>query len=254
MECNPCYHLRCPGSCGAKALFTKETRFSFGEFDKEARARIFRSRVAIDRERFSVAERALLTFDAVPGARVAGEKTQDSRFTFEVEVPPDDLALVELVKQAAVWAGEAGIGAFRNQGYGRFVVECPTKVSPDEPTELGWAANQEIVLEARTPFVLKEKQFGPEAFRQALSCKLGEDWCKTHFGDAPIEQVHLGYVGRWCYEDEKRHVRAVALPGSALKVTFNKCVSSTDAHHILRGLGEWEEVGFGRWEVQKFGE
>jgi len=241
---NPAYHDRCPGPCGAQLLFTEQTRFSFGEFPEDARTRIFRSRVAIDRERFSVAEGALLTFDAVPGERDQDREAPDSRFTFEVEVPSGDL--VGLVTEAASWAGDAGIGAFRNQGYGRFVVEKHEE-KPDEPTEPGWPENEEVVLEVRSPFVLGAHQFGPDAFLQGLSCRFDEDWCEAHFGGAAIQQVHLGYIGRWCYEDGKRHVRAVALPGSALKVTFRQPVSAGDASRILRGLGEWNHMGFGWW-------
>jgi len=248
LEDNPAYHARCPGPCGAQALFDgKQTRFSFGEFRPEARARIFRSRVAIDRERLSVAEGALLQLDAVPGCREEGKDGADSRFIFEVETPSE--GLIPTVVEAAEWAGDAGIGAFRNEGYGRFVVE-KHPVSSGEPDSPGWPAG-ELYLEARTPYVLGKLSFGEEAFRRDLGAIFDNDWCDAHLGPVSVATVNLGYIGRWCYEDGKRHVRAVALPGSALKVTFKQGVCPDDVHRLLRGIGEWENTGFGRWRVRE---
>lgn len=248
LEKNPDYHSECPGPCGAKDLFCPtRTRFSFGEFDPEARPRIFRSRVAIDRERFSVAEGALLTFDAVPGARENGEHAAGSRFRFEVEVTSPEL--VDLVKETAIWAGEAGVGAFRNQGYGRFVVEGCQSVCPEAPS-LSSTPDQHR-LRVRTPWVLGDLSFGEDAFRRDLSVLFGEDWCDTHFDHAAVTDANLGYIGRWCYEDGKRHVRAVALPGSALALTFNTQVSADDVQRLLRGIGEWSDMGFGRWSLDE---
>ncbi len=244
--CNPGYHADCPGPCGAKPLFDRaQTRFSFGEFDDEARTRIFRSRVAIDRATFSVAEGALLQLDAVPGSRQGGENGDGSRFAFEVEVPSPDL--VGLVREAAEWAGEMGIGAFRNQGYGRFVIENHCAAAAPCPVE-GWPAD-EVRLVVKTPYVLGDTSFGREGFLRDAARACGQEWCEAHLGDVSVAHVALGYIGRWCYEDGKRHVRAVALPGSALRVEVKQPVSPDDAQRLRRGIGDWEDVGFGRWEV-----
>jgi len=244
LQDNPGYHQRCPGPCGARPLFDPtQTRFSFGEFADDARARIFRSRVAIDRSSFSVAEGALLQLDAVPGSRGEGTQAASSRFAFEVEVPSAEL--LDTVREAASWAGEMGIGAFRNEGYGRFVVE-KDEVSSDEPSGPGWPRGART-LEVRTPYVLGKEPFGEEALREGLTSAFGEGWCEQHLECASVRQVHLGYIGRWCYEDGNRHVRPVALPGSMLEVTFKQDVCPADAHRISRGIGEWEHIGFGRW-------
>ena len=98
--------------------------------------------------------------------------------------------------------------------------------------------------------MLGRLSLGEEAFRRDLGAIFGNDWCDAHLGPVSVAAVNLGYIGRWCYEDGKRHVRAVALPGSALKVAFKQGVCPADVHRLLRGIGEWENTGFGRWRVR----
>ena len=238
---NPGYHAQCPGPCGAKPLFdSARTRFSFGRFPDDRPPRAFRSRVAIDRERWSVAEGALLQFEVIPPSERDGKPTC---FEFQVEVPDDVPAA--LVREAVTWAGEAGIGAFRNEGYGRFTVE-------DTPAGFTAAPQQALPagryrLEVETPYVLPGLPFGEAALRGDLDSLLGDAWSANHLEEVRVEDANLGYVGRWCYEDGRRHTRAVALPGSVLSIGVKSDIDGSQATRILRGLGEWADVGFGRF-------
>jgi hypothetical protein len=241
---NPDYHAKCPGPCGAKSLFdSTQTRFSFGRFPEDRPPRAFRSRVAIDRARFSVAEGALLQFDVIAPA---GAGDGQAQFSFEVETADEFPA--DLLYDAARWAGEMGVGAFRNQGYGLFVVDGRPEVASLPAHEI--LPPGEYRLEVDTPYVLPpELPFGHASIRHDLGRSFGEDWFDQHIGSVKVEEVNLGYVGRWCYEDGKRHTRAVALPGSALRLSVTCELAAADATKLVRGLGEWAEVGFGRFTV-----
>jgi len=240
---NPGYHAECPGPCGAKPLFdVSKTRFSFGRFPDDRPPRAFRSRVAIDRERCSVAEGALLQFEVIPPV---SDGRADTTFTFEVETTDESLS--ELVISAARWAGEAGVGAFRNEGYGRFTVEDARAGFAPAPQRALPAGTHR--LEVETPYVLPGLPFGEAAIKRDLDRLLGDAWSADHLEEARVEEANLGYIGRWCYEDDLRHTRAVALPGSALTIHVRCDLVADQVARIQRGLGEWAEVGFGRFKI-----
>ncbi len=243
MANNPGYHAECPGPCGAKSLFDSAlTRFSFGRFPSDDPPRAFRSKVAIDRARWSVAESALLQFEVITPTDPEGNPVC---FSFEVETT--DESLNDLIREAVVWAGETGIGAFRNQGFGQFVVE-DTSTSSVPPAEEAMPGGKHR-LAVETPYVLPEGQSFDEAFRGDLAKLLGAEWLDHHLGDVQVQEANLGYVGRWCYEGEKprRKTRAVALPGSTLMIAVNSNIPAEKTTRMLRGIGEWADVGFGRF-------
>lgn len=240
---NPGYHARCAGPCGAKPLFDPaRTRFSFGRFPDDRPPRAFRSRVAIDRERCSVAEGALLQFEVISPVSSTGEGTC---FNFEVEIP--DESLTELAIDAARWAGEAGIGAFRNEGYGRFTVEDARPGFTPAPQQALRVGAYRLAVD--TPYVLPGLPFGEAAIRGDLDRVGGDGWSAEWLDAVRVEEANLGYIGRWCYEDGQRHTRAVALPGSALTIHVKADLPADQAARIQRGLGEWAEVGFGRFRI-----
>jgi len=244
MANNPGYHAECPGPCGAKSLFDFAlTRFSFGRFPHDDPPRAFRSRVAIDRARGSVAEGALLQFEVITPT---DSKSNPVCFTFEVETA--DESLNGLIREAMAWAGEAGIGAFRNQGFGRFVVE-DVSMSATPPAEKAMSPDDKYLLTADTPYVLPAGQSFDEAFRSDLDRLLGSEWSEHHLGEVKVQEANLGYVGRWRYEGEKpgRETRAVALPGSTLLIEVTSEIPAEQTSRMLRGIGDWAEVGFGRF-------
>jgi hypothetical protein len=243
---NPGYHAKCPGPCGARPLFDPtRTRFSFGRFPRDNPPRAFRSRVAIDRERGSVARGALLQFEIIPLSERDGRPTC---FDFEVEVPDDVPA--ELVREAVTWAGEAGVGAFRNQGFGRFIVEGTPAIA--EPAADGARPPGTYLLTCDTPYVLPPGlPFGETSLRGDFDARLGAGWSNHHLGPVKVKEANLGYVGRWCYESDEaeRQTRAVALPGSLLSVAVTSEITPEDAARMLRGIGQWAEFGFGRFTI-----
>lgn len=280
---NPSYHTKsCPAPCGLRDLFDpNKTWFSFGEFSltqlyrrndgKEPDKRVyFRTRIAIDRETWSVAKRALLQFEIRPANR--NELNNGSRFSFTIDLPEELTSGEPWTKicEAIKWAGFFGIGAFRNQGFGRFDVGKPEPITPEPVKEL---PPDEYIFVAVTPYTLADPfkatrphpdcasplqeniekamqlPFGKERFLIDADQALGPGWSNEHIEDVQILEASLGYVGRFCLEDDTRHTRAVAREGSALLVKVKQAIPSDQVARLLGGIGEWNHFGFGRWRI-----
>jgi hypothetical protein len=144
-----------------------------------------------------------------------------------------------------------GIGAFRNQGFGRFAVE-KTETKTELPVNGPLAPGKHLFL-ADTPYVVPSGQaLGQACLERDLDALFAKGWSDLYLRTISVQAANLGYVGRWCYESSegsKRHTRLAALPGSALCVEIAQEIPAADAARLLRGMGEWAEVGFGRWAV-----
>lgn len=250
------FHARCEGPCGLRELFLPTTRFSFGQFPPDAPPPGVRTRVGMDRESWKAADGALLYAEVMlEGKSGDGD---GGLFTFTIDAPEGAAkALPELV----AWAGEAGVGRFRNLGYGRFVVEKAAVEEWQPP-----AAADLTTWTLRTPYVLRGEREDKShvtllpveaSVKQDLVQALGEEW--QHLVELElVEYLGISYVYRWVFDrplkeehrlSGRRDCRAVLPAGTGIRL---KLAPEADAQALAPvwrdGLGEWRECGFGEWE------
>jgi hypothetical protein len=226
----------------SQPLFEPPTRFSFGRFLPESVVAL-RTRLGIDRERYSAADGALLSTEVRYG-----------QFMFSVMLPYEGLQ--GIIRRAVEWAGSrpdgGGIGRFRSAGWGKFDVKESALVKP-EPLLGG---HKQYCFRFRTPYVLTEK-FADESPRKTVLEEQLRDVLPDALKDSiEVEKVDLrlhslSYIRRWSDEPERQRKenRQVAGPDTELLVTFAKPVTEEHLQLWQWGIGEWFDAGFGSCEI-----
>lgn len=228
--------------------------FSFGMFEPDNAARVYRAatRIALERDKGSVAEGAILTIESI---------APETPFTFRVTLFGEAVRLVDDVRWAVQATAETqGIGRFRSLGYGQFRVEkvqvCAFEQLVAE-AQTQWNATP-VLAEFVTPYVIGRgdgKVLGTD--RTELVHVLHEQWQTTlravgltapALRDASLSLMPE-YLSRFSYEQGGPQHRLVAWQGSRLTLEFAEqgtAVPTALAVVALLGLGEWGDCGLGQ--------
>lgn len=229
--------------------------FSFGLFQPDNAARLYRAatRIALERDKGSVAEGAILTIESI---------APDTPFTFRITLFGDATRLADDVRWAVQATAETqGIGRFRSLGYGQFRVD---KIEPMAFAQLVADAQAQwnttpIIAEFVTPYIVGRgdgKVTGTDraeliqSLREQLQTTLGAVGLSApELRDASLSLLPE-YLSRFSYEQGGPQHRLVAWQGS--RVTLELAESDAAAHTALAavsslGLGEWSDCGFGQF-------
>lgn len=229
--------------------------FSFGLFDAPEPARLYRAatRIALARDKGSVAEGAIVTIESI---------APDTPFSFRVTLLGEAMRLADDVAWAAQATAETqGIGRFRSIGYGQFRVEQVRRA--EFAQEIAEARQQwesaPISAEFVTPYIIGQgdgKVAGVnraefiETVRAQLQTTLRAVGVATtlELRDAALS-LTPEYLSRFSYEAGAPQHRLVAWQGSGLALEFapNDADAQTALAIVSRlGLGEWGDCGFGQ--------
>ncbi|MEW5720001.1 MAG: hypothetical protein AB1817_15340 [Chloroflexota bacterium] len=254
-------HRACENpQCPIKPFFPESNEsprvwFSFGLFEPENAARLYRAatRIALERDKGSVAEGAILTIESI---------APDTPFTFRVTLFGDATRLADDVRWAVQAAAETqGIGRFRSLGYGQFRVESVlslafAKLVEDAQTQWNTApASAEFV----TPYIVgwgNGEVTGTDRVKlaQTLREELQNTLRAVGMTAPELRGASLSlmpeYLSRFSYEQGGPQHRLVAWQGS--RVTLEWAANDVDAVTALAivsllGLGKWSDCGFGQF-------
>jgi hypothetical protein len=236
--------------------------FSFGEF-KPNFARALQHRVAIDRERRTVAVGKIVSIEVVP---------EGTRFEFSVVLPGGAVYGKGQFEQAVRDVGKwLGVGHHKGIGFGRFEVskvsESPliseiTRASAEAsklPSALRLTLLSSIVLQtASSRFPLETGAMG-EALGRALFERTAEVSKRfdlsLQLATSPFipRECKLSfrpdYVSRDSFEEGTRKNALVALAESWFDVSFTELTEPLRQQLAVAqvlGVGSWADVGFGR--------
>ncbi|MBI3797549.1 MAG: hypothetical protein HY268_11370 [Deltaproteobacteria bacterium] len=246
LQNQPTFHNHCDPTCQVKPLFEPPTRFSFGTFLPES-AGALRTRLGIDRERYSAAEGALLSTEVRYG-----------QFTFSVMFPYEGLQ--DAIYRAVEWAGSrpdsGGIGRFRSIGWGRFTLA--SKPAPLTPPRLK-AGHTQYRFCFCTPYVLDDQFINEQQrehtlqdqLRRALPAELHDT---VQVSAVELRLRSLSYIRRWSDEPghQRKENRQVAGPDTELLVTFAQPVAEEHLQVWQWGIGEWFDAGFGSCVIEPY--
>lgn len=229
--------------------------FSFGLFEPANAARLYRAatRIALERDKGSVAEGAILTIESI---------APDTLFTFRITLLGDATRLADDVRWAVQATAETqGIGRFRSLGYGQFRVEkvqahAFAQLVADAQAQWNAAlASAEFV----TPYVVgrgdgKVTGTDRDELIQALHEQLQTTLRAVGMTAPELRGAALSllpeYLSRFSYEQGGPQHRLVAWQGSRLTLEWAGDDAATPtalAVVSLLGLGEWSDCGFGQF-------
>jgi hypothetical protein len=266
------FHRSCPEECLIKEMAGEADWlpvFSFGEFKTDF-ARGLQHRVAIDRERRTVAVGKIVSIEVIP---------EGTEFQFSVALPGSALygkaQLEQAVRDTGKWFG---VGHHKSIGFGRFEVTRAsessllseiTRASAEAsklPSTLRLMLLSSMVLQtASNRFPLETGPLG-EALGGALFERTAE--VSKRF-DLPIPlapnpilpgqcrfSFRPDYIHRDSFEEGTRKNALVALPESWFDVSFTElteplCQQLAVAQVL--GVGSWADVGFGRLRTEALG-
>lgn len=265
-------HRGCGISCPVKSFFSpSQVIFSFGKFDNMGEEKLQRTtRIAIEREKSSVSEGAIVNIETVP---------PETSFEFEVVLLGESLQFMEQIKKAVyTMAIGEGIGRYRSIGFGQFQIDRIEESELSQIIEKQLSEIQErcngkkgIKLILRTPLVLGDGQgiFFPvsnskvfiERFCNATAAKMKMlTITEKTLAQSDIKDVEMkiipDYVHRFSYEIQNKENRLVAWPGSEiiLHCEMTRELYLQFAIIAITGLGEWSDWGFGRFHNEGFEE
>lgn len=257
------FHQQFEGAAPVRPFFADPPGawVSFGLFRGEAERELRGlTRIALEREHASVAAGAIVNVELIG----PGSEEEPTRFDFEILLPGDDGTLAGQLERATWQIAEVGsLGGLRSIGLGRFAVEEVERLDlwervTERENELQLSNGPKVTLEFTTPYVLAEGL--PDT--QRLSARLGEQWQAAlnragyRSDDEPIVIRHIEaqlrpeFVGRWHYEQGTRDNRLAAWAGSRVVVELERLPFDWRDQLTMAslfGLGEWSEVGFGRF-------
>lgn len=255
-------HLQCEKSCPVQPFFKKpaEAFFSFGNF-KEQILYESRTRIAIERNCNSASEGAIVTIESVPAG---------SEFEFSIILIKECLSSINAVIDAVSLSTRTNaLGRLRSVGYGRFEVQTHQIIPfieavKDNKKNFGSAFSEnDIEISFVTPLIISDgkRMFFSLSDNEKLSRELrdiidasvslviDENYINPELTITDI-RIKPEYVGRFSFETEQRENRLVAWKDSSLRLTFHNSrdlVSEMLAISSVLGIGEWNELGFGRF-------
>ncbi len=263
------FHRSCPEECLLREIAGEadwSPAFSFGEFQTDFGTGL-QHRVAIDRERRTVAVGKIVSIEVVP---------EGTEFQFTVVLPTPALLRRTQFEQAVREAGQwIGVGHHKSIGLGRFEVKRVSACSllseiARVSVEFG-NLPAAFRLRLQTPMVLHDanKRFPLEtkALREALARALLERTTEVSKrfalpGPLPADPIvpqecrfsfRPDYISRESFEEGKRKNALVALAGSWFDLSFREVTESL-RHQLaiaqVLGIGSWADVGFGRLRAQ----
>ena len=254
-------HRACENpQCPIKPFFPERAEsprvwFSFGLFEPENAARLYRAatRIALERDKGSVAEGAILTIESVaPG----------TPFTFRVTLLGDATRLADDVRWAVQAAAETqGIGRFRSLGYGQFRVEDVQSLAfaqlvRDAQTQWNTAPTS---AEFVTPYIVgrgdgrvtgADRAELVQSLREQLQTTLRAVGMTAPELRGASLSLMPEYLSRFSYEQGGPQHRLVAWQGSRLTLELAEQDAAAQAALAvvsLLGLGEWSDCGFGQF-------
>jgi len=259
------YHSKCELSCAIKKVLC-ENRWniivSFGKFETLRPRSI--TRIALSRDSRTSSEGTIINIEQIEAG---------CNFSFEV-VLHNDNEIIDEVKSSFENIGQyLGIGRYKNVGMGRFsikdIVEKKVKDVMDEKIAQFGTSGRKYCLVFTTPFLLHHTN-GPldlDQNRFALlfsQMLLNRSKELSEFFDLKLEVKHIpiecirtyiipDYISRYSLEESKKKNRLVAKAGSSFEVYFQNSNDSLTVQLVLCslfGMGEWADVGFGRFSVE----
>lgn len=261
-------HLNCEASCFVKHFFSPyQVLFSFGKFcakEENLYQRIIR--IAIEREKVSVAEGAIVNIEAIQA---------ETPFEFEIMLLGKILSFKEEIKKAinniAVWEG---IGRYQSIGFGQIQIDDIEEIDLSQAInhlfyELKEKLNHEhkMRLVFKTPLVLGDEngtlfsfsnrvelieQFSKEIVSKVQNIT-GRELTPLVIKDVEMKIIP-DYVHRFSYEIKNKENRLIAASNSEVILHFENISDEVFQQFAIvsfAGLGEWSDWGFGRFEMQK---
>jgi CRISPR/Cas system CSM-associated protein Csm3 (group 7 of RAMP superfamily) len=259
------YHSKCELSCLIKELLWNNKWgifVSFGEFENPEYRPI--TRIALNRDSRTSSEGSIVNLEQIEAG---------CNFSFEI-VLHNDKKMVGEVKLLFENIGRYfGIGRYKNVGMGRFSIKdiAVKKVKDimNEKIAEFRAYGKKNRLTFTTPFLLHhngapldldQNQFA-SLFSQMLSNRSKElsEFLNLDLDIKPIPidfirtYIIPDYVSRYSLEESMKKNRLVAKVGSSFELYLSKENDSLHTQLILCsmfGVGEWADVGFGRFSVE----
>ncbi len=255
-------HSECHLACPVKCFFAYPpiAYFSFGIFRPEDIERLS-VRLGIERETASVAQGSIATLEGIPSGK---------HFTFEILLLGECINVLPFLETSIRMCGETeGIGRYRSVGYGKFKLEKVEKTSFKNRIEPllrdmdVMITNKTVKMVFKSPFIIGN---GMEMYPSkdvelinSISRDLLESVNRISKYTTSLEitgaqfNIKPDFISRFSYENGRRENRLVATQGSSLILHFKE-ISDILKEELsiatLLGIGEWSEVGFGRFEVQ----